>query len=107
MQWDDGLNHVRIGNVILDYLDGKLRPANRNFQRKVRRKTRLVQAVLWAGSPYLRFFNRRFAEFWERKRSRWSDRELADFNKDLSRMQADFYRSQGMESQSLRALGSL
>ncbi len=107
MQWDDGFNHARIGNIILDYLDGKLKPADRVFKRKVSQKLRLAQTILWSGSPFLRFFNQRFANFWEKRRSRWSDKELADFNEDLSRMQAEFYESQGMDSQSLHALEAL
>ena len=107
MQWDDGFNHVRIGNIILDYLDGQLKPANRVIRRKVGHKTRLAQAILWSACPYLRFFNQRFAEFWKRSRSHWNDKELAVFDEDLGRKQAEFYKSRHMDSHSLHALKSL
>ena len=107
MQWDDGFNHVRIGNIVLDYLEGQAKPVSRTSERKVGLKSRLVQDILWYGSPFLRFVNQRIAEFWKKNRNRWSDGELADFSENLRRMQAEFYESQGMDAGSLRALEPL
>ncbi len=85
--WDDGLNHVRAGNYIIDVLNNNPRlELKHTLETYIERK---VQNVLWVSSkhlkrlPYFRYYNQ--------KKNQHSQQELDKYSDRLYKYQNLFY----------------
>lgn len=101
--WDDGLNHVRAGNAILDLLEER---ASGDWQDETwpQRARRWVQHARWLIMPFIR----------PSESFRTSDGNRRNFDRDqlkdytaIKRVeQLDFYRSRNLTLQQLRSIRS-
>jgi hypothetical protein len=104
IQWDDGLNHVRAGNEIIDLLLGQ---PSRLWVGESLRETvkRLTQHAKWQLGPYVRRsenFRTSYAN-----RVNFSAAELKDYQENKLREQQAFYRKQGLSLADLRQIRCL
>ena len=104
IQWDDGLNHVRAGNEIIDLL---LREPRRGWRGESLRETfnRWVQHARWQFGPYVRrseSFRTSYAN-----RLNFSAAALKDYQESKLREQEAFYRKLGLSLADLRQIRCL
>ncbi|OQY51869.1 MAG: hypothetical protein B6247_18300 [Candidatus Parabeggiatoa sp. nov. 2] len=96
IQWDDGLNHVRAGNEILNLLktspDVKVKP--KEFIRPFK------QRITWNFCPYLKF-NSLFKENYDKRRRIWNDEGVQHFAQKRITEQLAFYQEQGLDKSRL------
>lgn len=108
IQWNDGLNHVRFGNSILDLIEqgDSCTPAAqaKSAPRYPTAKERLREWLLWNGSPSLKAFSRPFANYWAQYRGQWDARQLAEFGARLMDMQQTFYRENDLDERGMRRI---
>ena len=108
-QWNDGLNHVRAGNAILDLME---RPSTlvvpwhwKQFTKHI-----LNHTFRWHFSPYHRFFPSRpdwFAAlrpFYEEYRSNWLQEVNEKFSSSRMKEQQAYYASKNLTLSDLRAM---
>lgn len=104
IQWDDGLNHVRAGNVILDLLESypeqTIRKETLN-QRLIRWK----QHFRWILSPYYYRIRRCHNEWANRKN--FVHEDLKRFDEDKLKAQLAFYQSRNLSLDELRQIKSI
>lgn len=108
MQWQDGLNHVRFGNGLLDLLqrntpvsDPAVVKGAPNFPKF---PETAQQWLLWHGAPLLRHVNHAFSNFWKQCRESWRPTELGQYAAVLMEMQLELYMRQGLDKAALRAM---
>jgi hypothetical protein len=97
IQWDDGLNHVRSGNAVIDLL-------NRNVERLEIKNAPFwwlfKQNIKWVFSPYLRFLTP-FRVMYDLHRKRWSDKKLKEFSDKKMQDQLIFYKKKNLTKNDL------
>jgi hypothetical protein len=101
IQWDDGLNHVRAGNEIIDLIDDPSKPKNTttNFHYT---KEMYRQLILWHLSPYL-CFQKRFAVYADHRRA-FNKKQLREFQDKCMKEQIDFYKKKNLNKEDLRMI---
>ncbi len=104
IQWDDGLNHVRAGNEILDLLEAS---AGSNWRRESLTEilSRWWQHWKWELGPYLR----KSQEFCQSAADRrnFSFVDLAQYSDAKLHEQMSFYRARGLSLSDLRQVRCL
>ena len=102
IQWDDGLNHVRAGNEIIDLLE-------KNNLLKIKKFTtnqllyRCWLMIKWCFSPYLKFIPR-IREHYLKYRISFNNDELAQFQRKRMKEQIAFYKKNGLTKSDLRKI---
>lgn len=104
IQWDDGLNHVRAGNEIIEQLDTKPRSswAGESLGEKF---NRWKQHAKWQFGPYVRWsgsFKNSYAN-----RENFSVNALKEYQEGKLKEQEDFYRRKGLSLADLRQIKCL
>ena len=104
IQWDDGLNHVRAGNAILDLMEsvGNLKTQGENFTQ---RKMRWKQHIKWVLSPFIFSIKHCYNESANKQNFVYSD--LKKLSLDKQREQLIFYQSKGLSLNKLRQVRGL
>lgn len=106
IQWDDGLNHVRFGNAIIELLESGLNPTtfpdNVNIE-SISFKRRIKQSFMWKFCPYLKIIPS-YKLFYENIRSKWDDNKLKEFSEKRMCEQTRFYDLSGLNKQQLRKI---
>lgn len=101
IQWDDGLNHVRAGNEIIELLLGQ--PSRPWVGETLRETTnRWTQHAKWQFGPYFRrseSFKTSYAN-----RVNFSAKVLKDYQENKLKEQEAFYRKQGLSLADLRRI---
>lgn len=99
IQWDDGLNHVRAGNEILNLLESVDElPIQEETVRQ--RQQRWRQHIRWMLSPYIYRLRRCHNESANRKN--FVHTELKKYGEDKLQDQLAFYQSKGLTINQLR-----
>lgn len=99
IQWDDGLNHVRAGNAILNLLESVDElPIQEETVRQ--RQQRWRQHIRWMLSPYIYRLRRCHNESANRKN--FVHTELKKYGEDKLQDQLAFYQSKGLTLNQLR-----
>lgn len=101
IQWDDGLNHVRAGNEILNLLEAA---GSTSMQREVikQRLKRWKQHVKWALSPYIYKIKNCNNEWANRKN--FVNTDMQKFASERLQEQLDFYQLKGLNFEQLRQI---
>ncbi|MBN1639098.1 MAG: hypothetical protein JW866_09030, partial [Ignavibacteriales bacterium] len=98
IQWDDGLNHVRAGNEIIDLIENtKSDIAKENISQKIQRIKQNLQYKL---SPILRFFGLT-KNIYQRKK-RFNKQELSLYQNELLDEQIEFFKKNKLSKSDLR-----
>lgn len=101
IQWDDGLNHVRAGNEIIDLLQNwKVRPCGHEPLHL--RMTRLTQQVKWRVSPFIPFVGR--FRVYAQHRKNFDPGEISQLSTTRMGEQVKFYRKAGLTKNDLKAI---
>jgi len=98
IQWDDGLNHVRAGNEILQLLAG-LRDSRWRPESLAERHLRWLQHFKWLAGPLLRR-SKAFRESYA-NRHNFSQKQLTRYNLGKMVEQKDYYHRMGLAPQDL------
>ena len=102
IQWDDGLNHVRAGNEIINLIENnkitKIKKENINYLKK-----RYWQMIKWYFSPYLRFLPR-VKQYYHRHRIKFDYDGLKKLTEKRMKEQIEFYNKKGLDKSSLKKL---
>ncbi len=97
IEWDDGLNHVRSGNAIIDLL-------NKNMEKVEVKNSPFwwlaIQNIKWIFSPYLRFLES-FRVMYNSHRKKWNDEELKKFSDKKMKDQLAFYQKKNLTKEQL------
>jgi len=102
IQWDDGLNHVRAGNEIIDLIINEGIPKKQNHFNNFLKKDIIKQIILWNLSPYLCSF-KKFETYAERRRA-FNQRQLKEFQTKCMKEQITFYEKNGLIKEDLRII---
>lgn len=105
IQWDDGLNHVRAGNIILDLIESNKEHAALRSETMNERIKRVKQHLKWVTSPWLSKI-KRHDNSWSNKKN-FSTKELENLSRVKFQEQLDFYKSRGLTLDQLRQIQSL
>jgi hypothetical protein len=99
IQWDDGLNHARAGNAILDLLESASDP---QIQKETpsQRQRRWRQHARWILSPLIYCIRHCYSEY--PKRITFARGKLHQFDSDKHQEQVSFYQSRGLSLDQLR-----
>jgi len=101
IQWDDGLNHVRAGNEIIDILEQKNRIELKKDTSHYA-KEKYKQMILWYLSPYLSFLNQ--FKFYAERVKAFNEKELRKFQQTRLYEQKVFYERKGLQKKDLRKI---
>lgn len=102
MQWDDGLNHVRTGNEIINLLE-------KNNIQKIKKDTieqfigRCWQMFEWYFSSCLRFIPK-VNRYYLAHRKRFNKKEINKFQEKRMKEQIEFYKKNGLTKSDLRKI---
>lgn len=99
IQWDDGLNHVRAGNAILDLLESNSKPTWQSETIK-QRQGRWKQHVRWVLSPYI-YKVRKCYNVWANRKN-FVHADLKKLGSDKLQEQLGFYQTKGLTLEQLR-----
>lgn len=102
IQWDDGLNHVRAGNKILDALD---QSSHKNYSTPPLSRTEIRQHLIWKAMPILRRFKR-----FERHKKQYDSfifSEFPSYQLKIAKDLQDFYDRQNLSLEDLRRISAL
>ncbi len=105
IQWDDGLNHVRAGNEIIDILEknkGTQKIKKNTFKESLKY---LKQRILWDFYFLLYPFSR-YKDFINKRKS-FNLKELKEFQEKRLEEQIEFYKKNGLDKQKLRSIRCL
>lgn len=103
IQWDDGYNHVRVGNAILDLLSRESHERNKETFRSF--KLRFKQHLRWRLAQWgLKISGQ---EDVIQRFKNWNNREIQAFQSKLMQDQIQFYNRQGMTAEQLREIKAL
>lgn len=99
IQWDDGLNHVRAGNAILDLLESA---GEQKIQTEtpVQKQTRWKQHVMWVLSPFIFCIRHCYNE--SANRRNFVNADLKKLSSDKHQEQLSFYQIKGLSLDQLR-----
>jgi len=106
IQWDDGLNHVRIGNVILNLLESAPPPAPfppHAGKQSFNILNRIKHLAYWKLSSSLRILPR-FGKFYKQHKSIWSEPQLNAFSANRQTDQITFYQEYNLSKALLRSI---
>jgi hypothetical protein len=105
IQWDDGLNHVRAGNQIIELLE-----QNKTQKTKIFTTNQLIyrcwNMLKWWLSPYLKFIPR-IRKHYEKYRIGFNNDELQKLQKQRMNEQIDFYKKKGLSKSDLKKIKCL
>lgn len=101
IQWDDGLNHVRAGNAILDLLESA---GDQKIQTEppVQKQTRWKQHVMWVLSPFIFCIRHCYNE--SANRRNFVNTDLKKLSSDKHQEQLSFYKTKGLSLDQLRKI---
>lgn len=104
IQWDDGLNHVRAGNEIINLLEkndnSKIKKDNLEYLKK-----RNWQMIKWNLSPYLKFLPK--VKNYNKHHMRFNLQELKELQRKRMKEQIEYYKKMGLDKKSLRKIKCL
>jgi hypothetical protein len=106
IQWDDGLNHVRMGNIILSLLEGTHPP--KSFPLHASKGSfnflnRMKHLIYWKLSSPLRMMPR-LGKFYKKNRSIWNEVEINELSINRRTNQILFYKKKGLSKDLLRSV---
>lgn len=104
IQWDDGLNHVRAGNAILDFLEKEpeLLLQKETFRQKI---GRWKQHIKWILSPF--FYQFRHCNCEAANRKNFVNADLMKFATYKLQDQRSFYKLKNLSIEKLRKIQGL
>jgi len=100
IQWDDGFNHVRAGNEIIDLINKekpKRQPIPRYYMKEI-----FKQFILWYLSPSLSFLKK--FEFYAERRKAFNKKQLRAFQEKCMNEQINFYEKNNLTKDDLRMI---
>ncbi len=109
IEWDDALNHVRAGNVIIKLLESEVQPSKFPKTPDVKRpswKRRMRQRLMWQFCPYMRNHSG-FNQYYELYRRTWSDEELREFSSARMHQQLQYYKTRQLTREQLRKIKAI
>lgn len=101
IQWDDGFNHVRAGNEIIDLIINEEKPKRQPISRGYKKEI-FKQTIQWYLSPYLSFLKK--FEFYADRRKAFDKEELRDFQEKCMTEQIAFYEKNNLTKDDLRMI---
>jgi len=105
MQWDDGLNHVRSGNEIIDLIErNPVQHINKDTIQQL--VTRYWQMFEWYFFPVLRFIPK-INRYYLRHQKRFNKKELNEFQEKRMKEQIEFYKKNGLAKSDFRKIKCL
>lgn len=99
IQWDDGLNHVRAGNEVIEILNNH-KKSRRNKESFSMFSNRLIQHMKWQLSKPLRYFHK-FKNHYKYRRN-FNPKKLLAFQKSRLNEQLIFYKKINLSKNDLR-----
>lgn len=102
IQWDDGFNHVRAGNLILSHLDDT-RSLGKPIALTLHQR---LKTLRWRLSPVLRFLPV-LSRYAHPRRNAFIRRQVEQYSKELYKQQVQFYSQCGMDLSALSSIVGL